>query len=63
MLAISHFRDKIDGRLARYSSTGVSMRLGSQRQPVITSPLSQPAKMEEPQTAVLPLLGLMSVVY
>ena len=31
MLAVSHCRDKIDGRLARYTSTGVSMRLGSQR--------------------------------
>ena len=32
-------------------------------QPVIASPVIQQTKMEEPQTAVSTLLGLISVVY
>ena len=53
--------------LTSYTSVGVSAGKGAKTllswQPVITFPPSHPTKMEEPQTAVSPLLGLISVAY
>ena len=51
---------------ACHTSIGVSASWGTEVLLMATSdrlPLSHPTKMEEPQTAVLPLLGLISVAY
>ena len=51
---------------ACHTSIGVSASWGTKVLLMATSdrlPLSHPTKMEEPQTAVSPLLGLISVAY